>query len=308
MLIFACSDQAGAGRSVTCANVAYRRALLGDDVCYLDCYLDFRADSLVAGALFQLEESIGRRRPGLSDYLAGEVAWPTRLDVWSDSEREELRHPPRGAGRLVVLPAGGYGAGFSPSPERVQRFSELLLGLDEEFHVTVVDLDGGRSPAMDLALIATAGSPLDSVVARWLVFHRWTRKQVIAAADLVHGERGLLSTAEARGHDRQRFLRSLRLVRTAVVDPGSPELAGLRPAQIAWLHEVNGDLQRLASRSGIGRVYLLGAVPHDPVLQWREQLITDDEVALTAVANQGTVDAFEELARKLGDNEVWEGL
>jgi hypothetical protein len=93
-----------------------------------------------------------------------------------------------------------------------------------------------------------------------------------------------------------------------VLAPDSPDLAGLRAAQVAWLQDAHSELQRLASKHGIGRTNVLGMVPHDPVLQWREQLISDDDVALTTIANQATVDAFDSLARRLVDDDVWRGL
>lgn len=52
----------------------------------------------------------------------------------------------------------------------------------------------------------------------------------------------------------------------------------------------------------------LGMVPLDPMLQWREQLISDDDVTLTRVANAATVEAFDSLARRLTDDSAWEGL
>ncbi|HVI17738.1 MAG TPA: hypothetical protein VM712_05145, partial [Gaiellales bacterium] len=68
---------------------------------------------------------------------------------------------------------------------------------------------------------------------RWLVFHRWTRQHIIAAEGLVFGENGLLDIGEDRGHDRGDLSRRIRFVRTAVVDPDSPDLAGLRAEQLA---------------------------------------------------------------------------
>ena len=48
MIVFAISDKGGTGRSVTSANVAFRRALAGPNVAYLD--VDF--GSPTAGAVF----------------------------------------------------------------------------------------------------------------------------------------------------------------------------------------------------------------------------------------------------------------
>jgi hypothetical protein len=100
----------------------------------------------------------------------------------------------------------------------------------------------------------------------------------------------------------------MRFVRTAVLDPDSPELAQIRPAQAAWLRECNRDLQEWASRHELGRSNVLGQTPLDPVLQWREQLISDEDVAASRIANAETVAAFEDLARRLTDDASWEGL
>jgi hypothetical protein len=67
-------------------------------------------------------------------------------------------------------------------------------------------------------------------------------------------------------------------------------------------------LQELAGREKLGRTNSLGQVPLDPVLQWREQLILDEDVWGRQIANPATVEAFEELAEKLTDKASWEGL
>jgi len=95
---------------------------------------------------------------------------------------------------------------------------------------------------------------------------------------------------------------------TAVVDPDAPELSGLRAAQVAWLRDCNVELQELAGRGRVGRTTMLGVVPLDPVLQWREQLISDNDVLTRNVANQQTVDAFSTIAKRLMDDSAWEGL
>src|SRR5690349_2492009 len=274
MLVFAISDKGGTGRSVTSGNVAYRRALQGADV----CYVDFDFGSPTAGALFHLENMLhGVRGKGMHSFLQGTVGQPYGVDVWAESESDALRLQPPGAGRLVLYPGDQGGAEFSFSDALVERCARLFVELDEQYE-------------------------------RWLVFHKWTRQHIISAADLVSGDRGILRVGEKFGHSRAELARSLRFVRTAVLAPDSPDLAGLRAAQVAWLQDAHSELQRLASKQGIGRTNMLGIVPHDPVLQWREQLISDDDVALTAVANQATVDAFNALALRLVDDDVWRGL
>jgi hypothetical protein len=93
-----------------------------------------------------------------------------------------------------------------------------------------------------------------------------------------------------------------------VLDPASPDQAGLRPEQLAWLDVCNRRLQDLAVRERVGRSTVLGQIPLDPVLQWQEQLLSNDDVWLHRTANQRTVDAFDELAKKVTDDDAWIGL
>jgi hypothetical protein len=305
MLFFATSDKGGTGRSVTGCNLSYRRALQGGDI----CYLDFDFGSPTAGAVLQINSVMqGTTGGGLHSYLRGRVAEPQQLDVWSESERSSLRARPPGAGRLVLLPGDIGGGEFASDPDVVLRCGKLLLRLQEEFDLCVVDLSAGRSYATEIVLAATAEPELRQLVSRWLVFHRWTRQHITAAADLVFGARGIVEAGAARGHDRRRLTSSIRFIRTLVMDPNSPDLAGLRAPQVAWLRDCNDDLQRLASKCGIGRTLVLGSVPLDPVLQWHEQLITDNDVVERQIANPQTVEAFSTLAERLTDDLAWVGL
>jgi hypothetical protein len=305
MLVFATSDKGGTGRSVTSSNVAYRRAILGGDV----CYLDFDFGSPTAGAIFNIPAADhGTRNGGLHAYLQDKRNEPEKLDVWSESDRTALRDRPASAGRLVLFPGDIGGSEFPADPKMVQRCVRLFLRLEEEFDQCLVDLSAGRSYATEMVLAATAEPELRSMTTRWLVFHRWTRQHIIATHDLVYGDGGILDIGVDRGHDREALTNSIRFVRTAVVNPDSAELVGLRPAQVAWLREANKNLHELARERRLGRTAVLGAVPLDPVLQWREQLISDIETYASEIANRETVDAFEMLAKKLVDDAAWRGL
>src|SRR5256885_13757491 len=153
MLVFATSDKGGTGRSVTSSNVAYRRALQGSDV----CYLDFDFGSPTAGAIFNIPAvERGTADGGLHSSLQGTVAEPMRLDVWSESDRYALRGRPPGAGRLVLFPGDRGGGEFAVTPDMPRRCADLLLRVEEEFELTVVDLSAGRSYATDIALAVTA--------------------------------------------------------------------------------------------------------------------------------------------------------
>jgi hypothetical protein len=131
---------------------------------------------------------------------------------------------------------------------------------------------------------------------------------VIAASGLVHGEHGIFDTGRRIGHDQRALEMSLRFVHTAVVDPDSEELAGLAAEQIAWLRIANQELRDLASQLRVGRSMLLGRTPLDPVLQWREQIISDNDVLMRGIANLGTRDSFENLADRIMDDSAWEAL
>jgi hypothetical protein len=305
MLLFATSDKGGTGRSVTSANVCYRRALQGSDV----AYLDFDFGSPTVGSILNIATAQrGTEHGGLHSFLRGTIDEPERINVWTGSDRPSLHGRPDGAGKFVLLPGDAGGGEFASSEDIVRRCVDLLARVDEEFEICLVDLSAGRSYATDIVLSATASSQLSDVECRWLVFHRWTRQHVIAAHGLVHGDRGIIDLGTLRGHDPARLASSIRFVRTAVVDPDADQLSGLRAEQIAWLREFNGELQQLASNLRIGRTSQIGSVPLDPVLQWREQLISDADVMIRQNANRATVDAFELIAKRLDDEAAWTGL
>jgi hypothetical protein len=312
MIVFSVSDKGGTGRSVTSTNVAYRAALSG----YNTCYLDFDFGSPTVGAIFDVEHAVtGVRVDGLHDYLAGRAPAARRIDVWTETNRDSFRRPP-GAGSLTLLPGSHGGAEFYESFDArakqaklmVDRCVDLFVGLDEEFDLAVVDLSAGRSFALELVLQATARPALHPVLTRWLVFHKWTRQHVIAAHNLVHGERGLYKSAEAIGHTEHAMSSMIRFVRTAVISQDSTTVAQLRPSQQSWLAEVDRELEKMASQLRLGRALRIGSIPLDPVLQWREQLLTNWDVHTLEIANQETVTAFEDLARVVTDHTPWEGL
>jgi hypothetical protein len=303
LLIFAASDKGGTGRSVTSANLAYHRALAGDDV----CYLDFDFGSPTAAAVFDVPHARAAAEDrGLHAYLTGEVSEPAQIDVWADTEHPVLRNPPPGSGRLVLMPGDLSGGEFATTDENLRRCLDLLMKLYYEFDLVLVDLSAGRSYAVDMVLEATAQREMSEVTARWLVFHRWTRQHVAAAAGLVLGKRGIVAHGVARGHDEQALRGAIRFVRAGVPDPESPLWSQVSPTQSAWMRRTDGDLKQLASTLGVGYSQVLGSVPLEPVLQWREQLITDEDVLDSQIANRETWEALSRLAGRLTDDKHWE--
>jgi len=309
MFVFAASDKGGTGRSVTSSNILYRSALQGNDV----CYVDFDFGSPTSGAIFGIEraENGTTRGGGLHQYFLGETARPERIDIWAETERPSVRNRVPGAGRLILLPGDNGGSDFTSAGSReASRYNlcrDLILRLNEEFALVLVDLSAGRNWAVDMVLTATAMPELRNLSSRWLVFHRWTKQHVVAAGGLVNGARGLVESAVKAGHDRESFADNLRYVRTAVIDATSANRRSLTAKQGVWLTECDKRLQTLAGRRQVGRNLLLGAVPLDPMLQWQEQLITDDDVG-NGIANQETRNAFDSLAKRIVDDTAWETL
>lgn len=302
MIVFAASDKGGTGRSVTSANVAFRRALGGDDV----AYVDFDFGSPTAAAVFDVPAATGGvEAGGLHSYLLGKVTEPVRIDVWAETEHEVLRDRPTGSGSLTLLPGDRGGGEFAVGKEAVNRCADLFLRLNGEFDVVVVDLSAGRSYAMDMALEVTSRPELRALDSRWLVYHRWTRQHVIAASGLVFGSRGILAGGVARGHDENDLADRIGFVRAAVPDPEAPPWSLVPPAQSAWMRKCDQDLSELAAERGVGYSRVVGVVPLEPVLQWREQLITDEDVLSSRVANMETLQALKDLASALDDEDAW---
>jgi hypothetical protein len=302
MLVFAASDKGGTGRSVTSCNIAYRLSLAGNDV----AYLDFDFGSPTAGAIFEISKINHGTEHGLHSYISGELSSPYQVDVHTVSDRSGLRMMHAKSGRLALFAGDRGGAEFPSSTEKVRRCIELFRRLDQEFQVCMVDLSAGRSHALHMALNATVAPEIRSVPVRWLVFHRWTRQHIIAAHGLVYGNDGLLDEGVRAGHEREALQDSIRFIRTAVPVLKSP-LSANHPAQAKWLRTCNEELRQLALRNKLGHSATLGETPVEPVLQWREQIISDADVS-GSIANAATVDAFEELARNLTDDRMWEGL
>ncbi|MFD6391221.1 SCO2523 family variant P-loop protein [Nocardia sp. NPDC060259] len=303
MIVFATSDKGGTGRSVTSCNLAYRLGLRGIST----AYLDFDFGSPGAGAVFEIGavERGTLNGNGLHSYLRGYNSLPQRLDVLAATNRNALRSQRSRSGKLVLLPGDAGGGEAMPviDAQVVRRCRELLLDLDSTFKVVIVDLSAGRSAAMQIALEATRPRDMPGKEVHWLVYHRWTRSHLMAAQGLVHGPNGLLKIGVDLGYAADDLSARIRFVRTAVPCVTGEHTAGSGP-QAAWLLKQNDTLRSLAAEYRLGMGALLGETPVEPVLQWREQIVLDADVN-AGIANRATVDAFEELARKLWDPATW---
>ncbi|MBO3744772.1 hypothetical protein J5X84_01740 [Streptosporangiaceae bacterium NEAU-GS5] len=280
MIIFLVAAGDGAGCTVTGANLVYRQALRGEDACYADFDLGVRG----AGEVFGVSSAAhGTTEAGLHSYLQGACRDPHRVDVWQESDRWSPRKRPRRAGQLILVP--GDQDGQEPAAIDGHAVQRLLRRWDDEFGLCVVHPGPGLSPSLE-ALLAAA------VPHRILVAHRWTRRDLEATARFVaRMDPGVV-----------------RFVRCAVFTPESAELTGLTGAQLAWIDERDRELHALAARLGMGQGRVAGVIPVDPVLRWRAQLITDDDVQATKVANEATVEAVEKLLTTALSDDRWNRL
>jgi hypothetical protein len=289
---------------VTSANLAYRRARAGDEVCLLD--FDFGAPTAAVpfdlpGATHGVESS-----GGLHGYLLGRTPEAARIDIWAATQNTALGPGrPAGSGQLVLLPGERGGGDFPANRQIGNRCTDLLLRLNAEFDLVMIDLSAGRGHATELVLDAISLPETSGIEVRWLIHHRWTRQHLLAAAELVYGRHGILAAGTARGLDEERLRGALRFLRVAVPDPESPPWALLPPAQAAWTRRCDEDLTRLASALDLGSGTTLGSVPYEPLLAWREQLVTEEDVLGSRIANLRTSVAFEEIAARLTDDTCW---
>ena len=223
MLVISTSDKGGTGRSVTSCNVAYRRALIGDDV----CYLDFDFGSPTSGAIFGIEGAArGTTRAACTSISRAKLVEPHQIDVWAEGNPRPSATRPSGAGRLVLFPGDGGGGEFNINGDVVSGAPSSSCGSRRSSTCASWTSAAGRSHAAEMVLATTARAPIQRIGVRWLVFHRWTRQHIAAASALVYGERGILETGMAYGHTRraEQLLESIRFVRTVVVNPSSKEL------------------------------------------------------------------------------------
>ena len=299
MLIFATSDKGGTGRSVTSCNIAYRRALQGNDV----CYLDFDFGSPTAGAIFNIERG-GPRHPAraaCTQYLQGELAAAA-----ADRRVDRVRPAEPARPAAGCRPAGAAARRRGRRRVRHQRRGRRALR-------RAARCGWRRSSTCAWSTSAPAARTpprwcwppprcrSSRMGVRWLVFHRWTRQHVIAAAGLVYGDRGLLDVGtHARPRPGATCCDRIRFVRTAVRRPGlrrssrAARRAGGLAARVQRGAAASWPADRASAapgaRHGAARpgAAVAGAAHHR-----RGRL-------RTTIANAETVEAFEELAK-----DVW---
>jgi MinD-like ATPase involved in chromosome partitioning or flagellar assembly len=274
--IFACiSHKGGTGRTTTAANVAYRLALRNRSVCCVDLDLDSPTFGAVVG-LPGLEQGAPI---GIHDFLhvpgplaprPPDTASDALIDIWQNTSLP--RPGVARTGRLRLLPGGRERLGLQlvPTQEQGTILSRIISALRDDYDHVLLDVRSGASNTVEAVLAAD-----DTIQAiQWLVFFRWTPQHLTGAADLC--ER--LSAAGAKPF----------LIRTAFSDPA--EMGG-------WFQEQHRILTVRARRS-LGRWSMLTDIPAEPMLQWRESIVTQEDVR-EGTADNSLVDSYEALADQL---------
>lgn len=286
-VIAALSHKGGTGRSVTTANVCYHLSKHGHDVCVVDMDLaspTFGAilgiDGISAGADIG---SFGDPR-SIGDFLNNpdDVAYVDSAlrDAWrGDTFDGEI--PPVTFGQYQLLP-GSRQLGDPLAAGQMNVALDRVIGsLRERFDIIYLDLRSGASELLES--LRSADSNVDQrAVDLWVVHMRWTFQHIVGLKDIV----SMLDCVDAK----RQFL-----VRTAFVDPDSIEKDALRRYVALQNSELDEFFGSIRIGGGLAPQKLLGTIPLEPVLQWREGVILEKH-ADKGLANEATVEAFSGLA------------
>lgn len=288
------SHKGGTGRSVTIANLAYRFAIRAHNV----CIVDFDLASPTMGAVLDLtglEAGVSDPSSGfplsVGDLLennqkAGQ-AEKAIVSVWSSPTLNSSYAP--NYGRFSLIP-GLRQLGDRIAPDDIaKRIPHILDALSRNYDTVFLDVRSGASNVLSAISSACVSERTHGreLISSWLFHFRWTQQHLIGIADLLSNEiEGLRRKIE--NDDR------ICLIRTAFINP---ETIG-EPAR-AWFLKRHADLEKsLKNNIPESIMPLLGDIPLDPILQWRECIITPDLVK-NGVANEATDRAFSLITDKL---------
>lgn len=272
-VLAAISHKGGTGRTTATANVAYRLALMGKNVCCVD--LDLTSPTF--GSVLGIDGmEVGAER-GMSDVLAdvnvAEMPSELVVDVWQRNENL-IAGVQRGAGRFDLLP--GTDTRYRAVPlgswhTHVDPMAILLDRLDDDYDMVFLDVRSGTSDIVRTLVEANqrSGAKLDS----WLAFFRWTPQHLVGAAELCE-----------RLDGRPRVF----TVRTAYESP-----RGLHP----WYGEQQKELEALMD-TALENFKPISSIPFEGMLRWKETVIRDVDVE-NGIADKRTTKAYTQLASQL---------
>jgi hypothetical protein len=291
----AISHKGGTGRSVTMANVAYALALRGKDVCLID--LDLASPTM--GSVLEIPElqtgvtkAYDSGNPlSVTDVLEGvldrdrdreaEEIEGALVNVWRRSECFNGEQPAR-AGSFFFLPGRRWQGDKFDAHDMAPILDQILGVIARKYDIIICDLRSGLSEPFQ----AFFDGRLSKRLAAFVFHYRWTPQQLNGLSEMLSPE--VMSRIST---DRVRF------VRTAVMDADSYEAFS---SFGKWVGDSSRKLEARLSELNTpidisDQELLLGQVPIEPVLQWRETIITPRLVG-DGIAQRATVDAFESIA------------
>jgi len=283
----AISHKGGTGRSVTLANIAFRLALQGRDVCCVDLDLTSPTLGSVLG-ISSLETGVadvGRAVSprSISDILNSANDAQTVLtsfeaaliNVWGESQELRPLRPPS-IPRFDLLPGK---KNIDTSMLDLRRLAPLLERLNERYEIVLLDVRSGNSEIAEALLTPECDAHINS----WLLHFRWTRQHLAGVANYVS------SFQENAGG---RFDNRILLVSTAYPHLGTNVTDALRNELVTYNNRLEARRRELTTR--LGRE-MLGRVPFDELLLWKETVVTPPMVE-RRVARRETSDSFETIA------------
>ncbi len=234
-----------------------------------------------------------------------EVAEPARIDVWRQTEHPLLRARPNQSGRLVLLPGDAGGGEFATGEETLERCIDLLL------RSTASSTSPSSTSAPAAATPSTWSSrPPPTPGCATSPSAGWSSTAGPASTSSPPPDSSTPTTASSAAASNAATTRRRFRPPSASCGPPYPTPSRrcgprARPPRPPGCRPATRRCAGSPPSTGIGDSVVLGVVPLEPILQWREQLITEEDVLSTQIANKETLEALEEIARRLTDDSHW---
>lgn len=288
-IIASISHKGGTGRSVTTANVGYHLAKSGLDVCILDLDLASPTFGSVVGFsdIPAGVDEVGKsgNPKSIGDFLRDKNNVPywnkAARDIWQSTSFNRARIPAVW-GSYQLIPGSKHLGDIGSSDSHEESLNRLILELCENFDVVYLDVRSGASELFDIFRRSSMNGIRPDL---WMVHFRWTKQHLNGLADLLE----LLEDVE---------FEKLHLVRTAFMDSKkvTPD------ARRIYIESQDRQLDEILREIRVGdrkiSEQLLGTIPLETLLQWREGIVIE-ALAAEGLAEQKTIDSFSALANKI---------
>lgn len=279
MIISCISHKGGTGRTVSLVNIGYRLAEGGNSVCLVD--LDLGSPTLLSAlGLDHDAAGVSGETPGVHRYLSGQAVF-SRDDV-IDLKREFGLQTD-----FHVVPGTMFVGDKDFTRNSIREpLGRLVSTLDKHYDYVLCDLRSGISNVLHaLASLPDAGGPQSG----WLLFYRSTPQHIEGLANMID-----LLGSELEGH--QSTLPTIGLVRTASLDPASYPEGEIRKFARARTTELHREELSIVQRKPFPLE--MGGIPFEPVLQWREGVLTERRPS-HGVVDPKTIEAYRALANRV---------